>query len=108
MTQNDKKTGKDVKYIRVVLGCTAAESEYLIDADGNDIIGYIDGEDEPLLFPNIDNKHPLTAFSDSLVIDVKTGMIVNWKPYTDNDLDDILEDFENMRQEWLESGGYEW
>lgn len=108
MTETKEHTGKDVKYIRIDLWSPIAFSEYLLDADGKDIIGYLDGEDTALLFPHINNKHPMTLSTDCLVIDVRTGQIVNWKPYTDEDLSNILEEFEAMRQEWWESGGEVW
>lgn len=108
MTECKEPTGKDVKYLRIDLWSPTAYSEYLLDADGKDIIGYIDGEDTALLFPHIDNKHPMTKVTDCLVIDVKTGQIVNWKPYSEQELDDILEEFEEMRKEWWESGGDVW
>ena len=100
--------GSDVKYIRVDLSCLAAEREHLLNSDGDIIIGYYDGEDAPLLFPHVDNKHPATKhYYDALVIDVKTGQIINWKPYTEQELNDILEDLEIMRCEYWESGGDE-
>lgn len=103
----ENTTGEDVKYIRIGL-CCAAEREQLLDSNGRVIIGYFDGEDEPLLFPHVDNKHPVTKhYFDNLVIDVKTGQIVNWKPYTDEELNDVLDEFYRLQaeQDFWEAGG---
>lgn len=101
-------SGKDVKYLRIEFNYLSSDEETLLDADGKYIHGYFDGEDEPYLFPHV-GAHPFSydesGFqSKTLIVDVKTGHILNWKPFTTEELDAIIEEWEGLRQDAIMCG----
>ena len=104
-------SGKDVKYLRIDFYYLSCFEETLLDVDGKYIYGYFDGEDEPYLFPHV-GAHPFSydgssLQSKTLIVDVKTGHILNWKPFTTEELDAIIEEWEGLRQDAIMCGDYD-
>ena len=104
-------SGKDVKYLRIAFNYLSSFEEALLDADGKEIHGYFDGDDDPCLFPHV-GAHPFSydgprLQSKTLIVDVKTGHIVNWKPFTIEELDATIENWEDLRQEAIINGDYD-
>ena len=86
------KYPEDVRYLAVWFNYTSTFSECLYNSNNEFVSGYTDGEDEPCLLPQQFEKHLLSPSGKSMVIDLITGKIINWKPPEEATVKDFLDE----------------